>query len=103
SLPEWREAAGYGGRARQASRSTSKLQPVRPLLETLPLQQLSFQQFQGFCALLLELLYEGQATVNQFGVGGDAQDGIDIEARLGNGRYEVFQCKRESRFGRQKV
>lgn len=100
----WREATEYretpgAGAAPRALKS----KPVQPLLETLPLDRLSFQQFQSFSALLLELLYNGNAIVNQFGVEGDAQDGIDIEARFSNGRYETFQCKREKTFGPEKV
>lgn len=98
---EWRESSGYRHKAAIRGRSTSK--PTRPLLEALPLDQLSFQQFQGFSALVLEFLYSGKATVNQFGVEGDRQDGIDIEVRFANGRYETFQCKRERKFGPAKV
>ncbi len=98
----WRDAAGYRkGEEVPPRRPPSR--PVRPLLEVLPLDHLSFEQFQNFCALLLELLHDGRAVVNKFGVQGDTQDGIDIEVRFSSGRYETFQCKRERKFGPAKV
>ncbi|MBI2205830.1 MAG: helix-turn-helix domain-containing protein, partial [Candidatus Rokubacteria bacterium] len=91
-----------GSSDKPTAREIQKPQPVQPLLETLPLDRLSFQQFQTFSALLLELLYSN-ATVNAFGLEGDTQDGIDIEVRFSDGRYETFQCKRQKTFGPEKV
>ena len=102
-LPAWRGVTGYERPSLRVPKAPPKAPPVRPLLGTLPLHHLTFQEFQGFCALLLELMYEGQATVNQVGVQGDPQAGIDIEARFDDGRYEAFQCKREKTFGARKV
>lgn len=99
----WRDASGYGKPSPKASKITAKTPPVRPLLRTLPLEQLGFEQFQGFCALLLELMYGGQAAVNQFGVQGDSQKGIDIEVQFRDGRYNVYQCKRQKKFGPKKI
>jgi transcriptional regulator with XRE-family HTH domain len=99
---EWLRVTGYRP-ARVKTGSAGGEKAVRPLLEALPLERLSFQQFQGFSALLLKLLRGDRATVHEFGVEGDAQDGIDIDVRLKDGRYEVYQCKREKRFGPEKV
>ena len=94
-LSAWLEMAGYG-KVPQIGK------PVRPLLETLPLDLLLPQQFEGFSQLLLEFLCPG-ATVNRFGVHGDRQDGIDVEVRFPDGRYHTFQCKRMENFGPQQV
>ena len=101
-LAEWLRVTGYETPASSTAPAKSE-QPVRPALEVLPFDQLSFEQFQGFCALLLTLKYGDSATVNQFGVAGDAQDGIDIEVRFHNGKYDVYQCKREKTFGPEKI
>src|SRR5262245_22017218 len=55
-LAEWLRATGYETPASPTAPSKSE-KPVRPVLEALPLDQLSFEQFQGFCALLLTLKY----------------------------------------------
>lgn len=102
-LSEWIAVAGY--RPQKDSATSSQVsQPVRPTLEMLPLHELSYQQFQGFCEMFLGHRFEGRATVNQFGTEGDTQDGIDIEVRFHKGkRYETYQCKREKSFGSGKV
>src|SRR5206468_8265303 len=76
--------------------------PVRPLLEVLPLDQLTFKQFQSFSALLLRVMYT-DAIANEFGVEGDTQYGIDLEIRFPDGRVETVQCKREKKFGPKKI
>lgn len=101
---KWVTAAGYpSGRKSsvviEAERMTA---PVRPLLELLPLRDLSPEQLQEFCATLLRATHPN-VDVHQFGVHGDAQEGIDVEVRHKTGRLETFQCKRESHFGPEKV
>jgi hypothetical protein len=91
----WLEMAGY-------AQAPQIAKPVRARLETLPLDSLLPLQFEGFSRLLLGFLYPG-ATVNRFGVSGDRQDGIDLEARFPDGRYYTFQCKRMKNFGAQQV
>ena len=76
--------------------------PVRPLSAVLPFHALSFEQFQDFCTALLTAHYD-DAKVHQFGGPGEKQFGIDIDVRLTDGRRYVFQCKREQRFGPEKV
>lgn len=98
-LEVWLETAGYVAQVRKRSRSTDIApNPVRPLLATLPLNLLTWVEFQEFCAMLIEFLYP-KAAVNQFGREGDTQDGVDIEARIPHGDYTIYQCKRENQFG----
>ena len=98
SLAEWLKAAGYPTSVQPVDVRV----PVQPLLETLPLGDLSWEQFQEFCTTFLAAHFSG-STVNQFGGTGEAQDGIDLEVRLLDGSYYTGQCKREAEFGPAKV
>jgi len=101
-LKEWLSASGYARAPGAAERRTDMSLPVRPLTSTLPLDALTPEQFQDFCATLLGYYYEG-AAVHQYGGPGDMQLGIDIDVRLRDRAYYTFQCKRMKNFGRQKV
>ena len=100
-IGKWLEAAGYAP-SKPNTEPASPIVAVRPLLDLLPLGALSWEQFQEFCATFLRARFPG-ATVNQFGVTGDPQEGIDIEVTLPDGRYFTIQCKRETEFGPGKV
>ena len=77
--------------------------PVETRIQTLPLDQLSWQDFERLCHRLIRK----ESTVEyckQYGTPGEAQSGIDILARTKNAaKYEVFQCKNESNFGPAKI
>ncbi len=76
--------------------------PVHPPLHELPFDRLTPARFQSFVAMLLRAKHP-HAVVNEFGIEGDEQDGIDIEVRLPARRYEVYQCKRVVKFGPEMV
>ncbi len=67
-----------------------------------PVDALSPESFERFCAYLLQRLYPN-ATVHQMGARGHAQDGTDIVVTLSDGTVYSFQCKRTEEFGPQKV
>jgi DNA-binding XRE family transcriptional regulator len=100
-LATWLRSCGY--RPGRSAPSPALPKPVKPLLDVLPMGELSFAEFQGFCAMLLRYRHEHEADVNQFGVEGNKQYGIDIEVRFRNNRYVGYQCKREKTFGKAKV
>lgn len=99
-LDRWLKAAGRGPNSNNIE--SERNNPARPLLDALPLGELSPEQFEEFCAMLISAHFPG-AQVNRFGVAGDRQDGIDIEAQLADGSYLTFQCKRVDEFGPAKV
>jgi transcriptional regulator with XRE-family HTH domain len=70
--------------------------------EPFPLDALSPESFERFCANLLRHLYRG-AEVNHMGARGHAQEGTDILVTLADGTVRSFQCKRTEEFGPQKV
>jgi transcriptional regulator with XRE-family HTH domain len=67
-----------------------------------PVDALTPESFERFCAHLLQRLYR-DATVHQMGNRGHTQDGTDIVVTLANGDVHSFQCKRTEEFGPQKV
>ena len=77
--------------------------PVETRQQTLPFDQLSWQDFERLCHRLVRL----ESTVEyckQYGEPGEGQEGIDIFARLtGTDKYRVYQCKNEQNFGRAKI
>ena len=75
--------------------------PVRTRVQTLPLHELSWENFERLCA---RLVASGHDIVDchRYGVRGDAQGGVDIMAyreRSGGGQREFlcYQCKRWQR------
>lgn len=63
----------------------------------LPFGQLSWENFERLCHRLAER--DGQVeSASRYGRQGQAQQGIDIFARLSSGRYEVWQAKRYRTF-----
>lgn len=69
----------------------------------LPLSSLLPDSFEYFCLDLLSTYFRGGADVHPAGKTGHKQYGIDIEARFESGELYTYQCKRESRFGPDKV
>ncbi|MEA2877872.1 MAG: hypothetical protein QOF14_3068 [Hyphomicrobiales bacterium] len=70
--------------------------------EPFPLDALSPESFERFCAYLLQRLYR-DAAVHQQGARGHTQEGTDIVLKLEDGAIYSFQCKRTEEFGPQKV
>ena len=70
--------------------------PVRPHTKSLPLNELSPEQFELFCTDLIHLLCPG---AHRWGRPGDVQNGVDGVATLADGGTLAFQCKRHARFG----
>jgi len=68
--------------------------PVRPRLQTLPLNELSWDLFQRLCARLAQRSGDIEFT-QEYGIPGQDQEGIDVYVRRrSTGRYSVWQCKR---------
>jgi transcriptional regulator with XRE-family HTH domain len=99
TLAEWASASKH---AIAEKRSVDIALPVRPLAAELPLGALTFEQFQDFSHAFLSAYYPG-SSVHQYGGPGDRQRGIDIDVSLADRQYFTFQCKREQRFGPEKV
>lgn len=90
-------------RRKQPSRRQAPVAlPVRSLTAELPLLSLSYDRFQDFCAALLSAHYR-IANVHQYGVAGDAQNGIDLDISFPDGSYYTAQCKKEKSFGPEKI
>ena len=90
----WLGAAGYV--FGESSR------PSRPLVSTLPLQELQPEVFERLCADVMQALHPG-AEVSLFGSRGHSQDGIDgLVLTVEDVRW-TFQCKRHRQFGPAKV
>ena len=73
------------------------LPPVRPLMDRLPLGELTSSEFERFASYFLGAYYPS-ANVARVGGPGHAQGGADILVRTSEGIY-LFQCKRKKRFG----
>jgi len=71
--------------------------PVHPAVTTraqvLPFGELTWENFERLCYRLAGKA-QGVEYVARYGRSGQAQQGIDLYARLGNGKYEVWQAKR---------
>jgi hypothetical protein len=70
--------------------------PIRPKIQELPFNKLTWEQFEALCAALIEA-QPITIDTHLFGVRGDEQLGIDIVARQrGLDRTEIwaYQCKR---------
>ncbi|WP_344493066.1 NACHT domain-containing protein [Streptomyces enissocaesilis] len=84
-------AAAYVATAPQACGQA----PTHTRPQLLPLGSLEPKDFERLCYRVTRL----EGTVEEcrlFGVNGQAQDGIDLYARLQDGSYMVVQCKRSS-------
>lgn len=93
-----RETVDKSGLVRRASSTLS----TAARATRLNLDHLTAEQFQSFSADLLQALFP-DATVNIYGVSGDAQEGIDIEVHFPEGYRYTAQCKRVKNFGPKKV
>jgi transcriptional regulator with XRE-family HTH domain len=95
---------GSGSPARRATLrpALSADAPVRPLLDVLPFDRLSAEQFEQFTADFLARRYP-EGIVNRLGGQGDDQRGYDITVDFPDGRHIGVQCKRVAQFGPKKV
>lgn len=67
--------------------------PVQTKAQILPFGELDPLDFERLCVVLAS--EDGDPEVCRlYGTPGQAQDGIDVFARLTNGRYATYQCKR---------
>ena len=72
--------------------------PVATKLQTLPLNELSWDYFQRLCARLAQRCGNVERC-QEYGPPGQKQEGIDIYVRsLESSRYSVWQCKRYRKF-----
>jgi 3-methyladenine DNA glycosylase AlkD len=71
--------------------------PIDTTCQELPLEKLSWEDFEKLCLALIQTEFS-ISDCEIYGVKGQAQDGIDIYARLSNGRYNSYQCKRYQEF-----
>jgi hypothetical protein len=71
--------------------------PVRTWPQRLPLDALSWPDFERLCLRLVRTL-GGVEHAQLYGVPGQAQSGIDIYARRAGGAYTVYQCRRVATF-----
>ena len=77
--------------------------PVGTRTQTLPFDQLTWQDFEKLCYRLVRTMSTVE-DCGQYGVPGEAQSGIDIIARIkGATKYAVYQCKNECDFGPAKI
>jgi len=67
--------------------------PVRPKAMLLPFAELDPPDFERLCVALAREDGEPE-NCRLYGTPGQAQDGIDVYARLRDGRYATYQCKR---------
>jgi transcriptional regulator with XRE-family HTH domain len=87
SEPELLHAAGY---------ATS--QGIATFDKPFPIDALTPETFEGFCAAFLRALYP-KGNVKREGGQGHAQDGLDITVGFEDGAVFTFQCKRVTEFG----
>ena len=67
--------------------------PVITKVQVLPFGELTWENFERLCYRLAGRA-ERVEYVARYGRSGQAQQGIDLFARLANGKYEVWQAKR---------
>ena len=77
--------------------------PVATRAQLLPFDALSWENFERLCCRLLTTLDGNVEHCARYGRQGDAQEGIDIFARLPDGRYHCLQAKRHRSFGPAKL
>ncbi|NQU86508.1 MAG: hypothetical protein HQ541_12175 [Mariniphaga sp.] len=77
--------------------------PVETKLQELPYDKIAWENFEKLCLRLV--LQECEIEdCRQYGVQGDAQEGIDIYAKKESAeKYTVYQCRRVQNFGPQKI
>lgn len=62
---------------------------------TLPLEQMSWEDFEKLCLRMVEFVERfDRSDCEIYGRKGQKQDGVDIYALKENGKYHLFQCKR---------
>lgn len=71
--------------------------PIKTKKHELPLEKLIWEDFEKLCLALVEIDFSID-DCECFGIKGQAQEGIDIYARLPSGRYYSYQCKRYENF-----
>ena len=72
---------------------------VAPRHQSLPLDKLSWENFERLC-LRLERVDAELETCRVYGTRGQSQEGIDVySVERATGKYRVLQCKRVERFG----
>lgn len=71
--------------------------PLVPGRKLLPLQQLTPEDFERLVYRLARLTGEPDGC-RRYGVRGQKQEGIDVFARLPDGKYATYQCKRYADF-----
>jgi hypothetical protein len=82
---------------------TSRISPpVGTNKQELPFSELSWPDFERLCLRLARRTSDIEFC-RPYGVPGDNQGGIDLFARLPNGKYRTYQCKRENTFGPAKI
>ncbi len=87
---DWLKYAGY-----QISK------PVRPVVQLLPLDKLTPENFEFFCRDLVQKL-NPKASVHRYGQQGHKQYGIDLFAKEKSNKLD-YQCKRHEQFGPEDV
>jgi len=77
--------------------------PVAPQLQTLPISQLSWENFERLC-LRLERVDAEIESCRMYGTRGQSQEGIDVySVERSSGKHRVLQCKRVEQFGPSKL
>ncbi len=76
--------------------------PVTTRQQVLPFDQLTWENFERLChrVACLEAHVE---HAERYGLQGEAQEGLDIYARLSNGRYHCLQAKKHRRFAAAQI
>ena len=94
-------AAGYPGAT--ADKAAEVRLPVRPLLEKLPFDELSPDDFEQFSTDLAKALYPQASSISRNGAQGSRQDGVDVIISYKKAKPDGIQCKRERQFGPTKI
>ena len=76
--------------------------PIDGNIQYLPIEQLDWEDFEKLCLALIETTY-GIANCEIYGIKGQKQEGIDIFAKEGNGKYVNFQCKRYKNYSANRI
>jgi NACHT domain len=76
--------------------------PVETRAQRLPFAALTPENFERLCVKLVRTESDVELT-RLYGTPGQAQQGIDLYARLHNGQYGVYQCKRVHNFTAAKI
>lgn len=76
--------------------------PVLTRAQDFPFDQLGWQDFERLCYRLARRDTDVEHC-QLYGEAGDAQEGIDLLARLANGRHRAYQCKRVRGLSAQRI